>query len=301
MSKREYLIRYRLIINKLRRSPSSFKEINDYLKRESELQSYNFVVSLRTFQRDLIDIRTIYQTDIRYNPSAKVYYIDDEGQPEVNKRIFEAFDTFNALQVADGLSKHIHFEKRKPQGTENLYGLLHAIRNKFQIKFTYQKYWEDEITHRVVEPYALKEFENRWYVLSRDLKDKKIKSFGLDRLSDLEITKWPFETLNDFDINKYYENCFGIVAPEPGQKPEEIILSFDPVQGKYIKSLPLHESQQIISDTSDELRIRLKLYITYDLLFELIRFADRLRIIQPQQLINDVRDAYKVAAEQYEK
>lgn len=225
--------------------------------------------------------------------------MDEEGQPEVNKRIFEAFDTFNALQVADGLSKHIHFEKRKPRGTENLYGLLHAIRNKFQIKFAYQKYWENEITHRVVEPYALKEFENRWYVLARDLKDKRIKSFGLDRLSDLEITKSPFDSLNDFDINKYYENCFGIVAPEPGQKPEEIILSFDPVQGKYIKSLPLHESQQIIIDNPDEFRIKLKLYITYDLVFELIRFADRLKVVQPQSLINKIMDIHKIAAIQY--
>jgi len=299
MSKREYLVRYRLIINKLRRSPSSFKEINDYLKKESELQSYDFTVSLRTFQRDLADIRTIYQTDIRYNATEKKYYIDDEGQPEVNKRIFEAFDTFNALQVADGLSRHIQFEKRKPQGTEHLFGLLHAIRNQYQIRFTYQKYWEDEFSHREAEPYALKEFENRWYVLAKDLKDKSIKSFGLDRLSDLEITRWPFQSSIQFDINRYYENCFGIIAPETGQKPEEIILSFDPVQGKYIKSLPLHESQEILLENQLELRIRLKLYVTYDLVLELLHFADRMKVIQPQELVDKIRKEHKAGAEQY--
>jgi len=299
MSKREYLVRYRLIINKLRRSPSSFKEINDYLQRESELQSYDFIVSLRTFQRDLSDIRTIYQTDIRYNASVKKYYIDDEGQPEVNKRIFEAFDTFNALQVADGLSRHIQFEKRKPQGTEHLFGLLHAIRNQYQIRFTYQKYWEEEVSHRDAEPYALKEFENRWYVLAKDLKDKNIKSFGLDRLRDLEITKWPFQSPVQFDINLYYENCFGIVTPDSNQKPQEIILSFDPVQGKYIKSLPLHESQEILLDTPQELRIRLKLYITYDLIIELLHFGDRLKIVQPQELIGKIREEHRSAVERY--
>ncbi len=299
MSKQEYLVRYRLIINKLRRNPCTFKEINDYLMRESELQSLDFMVSLRTFQRDLADIRTIYQTDIRYNASAKVYFIDDEGQPEVNKRIFEAFDTFNALQVADGLSKHIQFEKRKPLGTENLYGLLHAIRNKYQISFVYQKYWEEEVTHRTAEPYALKEFENRWYVLAKDLKDKKVKSFGLDRLTNLEISKRPFQTPVQFDINRYYENCFGIVTPESGQKPEEIVLSFDPVQGKYIKSLPLHESQQVISDTPQELRIRLKLYITFDLVFELIKYGDRLKVFQPQELADKIRQEHQAAMGNY--
>jgi len=299
MSKREYLVRYRLIINKLRRNPSSFKEINDYLKRESELQSYDFTVSLRTFQRDLSDIRTIYQTDIRYNASEKKYYIDDEGQPEVNRRIFEAFDTFNALQVSDGLSKYLHFEKRKPQGTEHLYGLLHAIRNQYQISFTYQKYWEEEITHRIAEPYTLKEFKNRWYLLAKDLKNKTVRIFGLDRISDLEITRRPFQTPNLFDANKYYENCFGIVAPEPGQKTEEIILSFGQVQWKYFKSLPLHESQQLISDTTEEVEIRLKLYITYDLVFELVQYAERIKVIQPQELIEKIRDAHRAAAEQY--
>ena len=299
MSKREYLVRYRLIINKLRRSPSSFKEINEYLQRESELQSYDFTVSLRTFQRDLSDIRTIYQTDIRYNASEKKYYIDDEGQPEVNRRIFEAFDTFNALQVSDGLSKYLHFEKRKPQGTEHLYGLLHAIRNQFQISFTYHKYWEEEISHRVAEPYALKEFKNRWYLLAKDLKNKMVRIFGLDRISDLEITRRPFQTPNLFDANKYYENCFGIVAPEPGQMPEEIILSMGQVQWNYFKSLPHHESQQLISETPEKIQIRLKLHITYDLVFELVQYADRIKVIQPQELIDQIKEAHRAAAEQY--
>ena len=55
-------------------------------------------------------------------------------------------DTFSALNLTDRLSNHIHFEKRKPQGTENLYGLLHAIKNQVQIQFTYQKFWEDDLT-----------------------------------------------------------------------------------------------------------------------------------------------------------
>ena len=63
------------------------------------------------------------------------------------------------MNLTDRLSKHIHFEKRKPQGTEHLYGVLHAIKNQIQIKFVYQKYWEDELTERIVEPYALKEFK----------------------------------------------------------------------------------------------------------------------------------------------
>jgi predicted DNA-binding transcriptional regulator YafY len=153
----------------------------DYLSLESELQEYNFLVSKRTFQRDLQDIRSLYNIDIQYDFSRKAYFMDYDDQPDVNKRIFEAFDTFNALNLSDRLSNHIHFDKRRPQGTENLHGLLHAIKHQLQIKFIYQKFWEDELTVRNASPYALKEFRNRWYVLAKELGGNQVKSFALDR------------------------------------------------------------------------------------------------------------------------
>ena len=87
------------------------------------------------------------------------------------QRMMEAFDMFNSLNLAQDLTPFIHLEKRRPQGTENLYGLLHAIKNRLQIKFTYQKFWEEELSQRLAEPYALKEFKNRWYIMAKDSKD----------------------------------------------------------------------------------------------------------------------------------
>jgi len=298
MSKREAITRYNLIINKLRKRPSSFSEISDYLALESEFQGYDFNVSKRTYQRDIQDIYTIFNIDIQYDFSRKVYYIDCETQPEVNERMLEAFDTFNALNITDRLSNHIHFEKRGPRGTENLYGLLHAIKNTLQISFAYHKYWEDEITHRIAEPYALKEFKNRWYVLANDLKDKRVKSFALDRLTDLVITRRKFQLTNDFDVNEHFKYCFGIISPNENN-PHEVILSFDPIQGKYIKSLPLHESQVILKDNKDELRIHLTLFLTQDFVMELLSFGDNVKVIQPMSLIAEITQTYKNALKLY--
>ena len=299
MSKRESIARYNLIIKKLRKHPASFAEIADYLALESELQEYNFNVSKRTFQRDLKDIRALYNIDIQFDFSRKVYFLDFDEQSDFNERILEAFDTFNALNLSDRLSNNIHFEKRRPQGTENLYGLLHAIKNQLQIKFNYQKFWEDELTKRNVEPYALKEFRNRWYVLANDLKDNKVKSFALDRLSDLDITKKRFQFPDDFNVNRHYKYCFGIISPN-GHKPEEIELSFDPFQGKYIKTLPLHESQQILIDDEDELRIKLTLFITHDFFMELLSYGENLRVIKPECLINDLKSTFKNVLKLYD-
>ncbi len=298
MSKRESITRYSLIINKLRKHAASFNEISDYLALESEIQGYNFNISKRTFQRDLNDIRSLYNIDIVYDKPLKAYIIDYDEESGFQARILEAFDTLNALNLNERLSQYIHFEKRQPQGTENLYGLLHAIKNRLQINFSYQKFWEESLTHRYVEPYALKEFKNRWYILANDMKDKKVKSFALDRLSELNITKKHFQLPVDFDANQYYKHCFGIISPN-GHTPEEVILSFDPVQGKYIKSLPLHSSQQVLIDNDRELRIKLTVYVTHDFFMEILSYGDLVQVLQPESLIQELRNSYQNALKKY--
>lgn len=298
MSKRESITRYALIIRKLRKNPSTFIEITDYLALESEIQEYNFTMSKRTFKRDLDDIRSLYNVDIQYDFSRKVYFINLDDQPEVNDRILEAFDTFNALNITDRLSNHIHFEKRRPAGTENLYGLLHAIRNRLQIKFTYHKFWEEAPSQRIVKPYALKEFNNRWYILAKEENGDIVKSFGLDRLTNLEITRKTFEFSMDYNIEESYRYCFGIISPN-GEEPQEIILSFTPFQGKYIKTLPLHESQQVLVDNNEEMQISLKLCVTQDFIMELLSFGADMKVLKPQLLVDEIRKAHKKAYKQY--
>lgn len=140
MSKQASIARQSIIINKLRRQPASFVDISETLDFESKLQGYDYNISIRTFQRDRKEIESLYGIYIEYNHSLKKYYIEMDCQPDINVRMLEAFDTFNILNLTDRLSNHIDFEKHKPQGTENLYGLLHAIKNQLHIKFTYQKY-----------------------------------------------------------------------------------------------------------------------------------------------------------------
>lgn len=288
MSKRESLARYTLIIKKLKKQASTFEEIADYLDLESEIQSYNFNISKRTFLRDREDIYSLYNIDIRYDFSQKVYYIDSEDQPEANERMLEAFDIFNALNLTDRLSGHIHFEKRRPQGKEHLYGLLHAIKNHLQVKFTYEKFWEEEFTSRMVEPYALKEFKNLWYVLAKDSKDNNIKTFALDRISELDILKKKFQFPKDFDVNKQFQNCFGIISPNE-DKVQDIILSFDPYQGKYLKKMPLHHTQEILIDNEEELQIQLKIYITHDFVMELLSYGQNVEVISPKSLRDQLK------------
>ena len=290
MAVRDIIMRFHLIIRKLRNGAATLDEIQDYLDIQSEVEGSNFRVSQRTFQRDINDIRTIYNFDIQYNLMQGGYYIQDPETP-LSDHIMEAFDTFNALNLSDRLSPFIHFDTRIPRGTENLYEILRAIKNKIQIKFTYHKFWEDEFTERIVDPYALKEFRSRWYVLARDHKNNIVKSFALDRLTNLEITRDKIGQQPEFDVAKHYKYCFGIVGPTgaTGQKPAEVILSFTSYQGRYIKSLPLHRTQEVLIDTDEEFRIGLKVFLTEDFRMELLSYTKNMKILAPLSLAAEIK------------
>lgn len=305
MSKRGYISRYLLILKKLKSKPyASFEELQAYIHHQLDFfqmrdEDLNIGFSKRTFQRDIKEISKAFGVDIEYSKANKGYFILQSQNENMNfQRMMEAFDLFNSLNLAQDLTPYIQLEKRKPQGTENLYGILHAIKNRLQIQFIYQKFWEDELSQRCAEPYALKEFKNRWYVMAKDSKDNTIKSFALDRLTELEITRQNFHYPENYNIEEQYRYCFGIISPTD-EAPQEIVLSFDPFQGKYIKTLPLHETQEIVFDNDDELRIKLKLHPTHDLLMELLSFGDNMKVIMPKSLAKQIKQAHQKAFEQY--
>lgn len=289
MSKRDYLIRYLLIIKKLRNGRfATFNEINDYIENEFGLLDAPRSISLRTFQRDLNEIGTIFNIDIQCN-NQNQYFIAEDEQSGFNNRMMEAFDVFNSFTMGQKLQPYLLFERRCSIGTEHLYGLLHAIKNRYLVRFIYQKYFDEIQTVREVEPYALKEFKGRWYLLSKDYKDNNIKTFALDRIRELEITKSKFLFPENIVPQEYFKNCFGVTNSNKSEL-EEIILSFDPLQGKYIKSYPLHESQKVIKDNDEELRISLKVFQTHDFLMELLSFGEDLHVIKPKRLIKRMKE-----------
>lgn len=305
MSKRGYISRYLLILKKLKVKPySTYEELQAYIENQLDYlqmldDNLQIGFSKRTLQRDIKEIRNVFGIDIEYSKSHKGYFISQNESENMNfQRMMEAFDMFSSLNVAQGLTPFIHLEKRRPQGTENFYGLLHAIKNRLRIKFTYQKFCEEELSQRLVEPYALKEFKNRWYILAKDSKDNNIKSFALDRLTNLETTNQTYQYPDNYSIEQNYRYCFGIISPND-EEPHDIILSFDPFQGKYIKTLPLHDTQQVLVDNGEEVKIKLRLYLTHDLLMELLSFGDNMKVIEPKSLANQIKQAHEKAYRQY--
>jgi len=299
MSKQDYIFRYFSIIKKLRRNgEATFKEIAEYLKRESDFEDMPVTFSNRTFQRDLNEIRSLFKVDIRYDFSRKVYFIADDPNNDLNNRMLESIDTINSLKMVSDVTKYMFFEKRKARGTHHFHGLLHAIKNRVVIKLVHQKYDDDEPTTRLIEPLALKESEGRWYLFAKDTNDKRLKTFGLDRVLDFEFTAKRFDYPHNLDVNAIFKNCFGVINLED-KEPENVVLSFKPEQGKYIKSYPLHESQTVVSDDKQGLVIKLHIWITHDLIMEILSYGDTVKVVSPARLGKQLRKIYTTALDKY--
>ncbi len=306
MSKRGYISRYIMIIKRLKARPfSSFNEVEQYINRQLEhlhLQDDGLTMgsSKRTLQRDIREIRTLFGIDIIYDHLRKGYHISSSEYESTGfQRMLEAFDIFSSLNMAGDMNAYVAAESRKPAGTENMYGIIHAIKNSLVIRFKYHKYWEETAGHRTAEPCLLKECQNRWYVMARDVPGgSRLKSFALDRLSDLEITSQHFVPQPGLNTEELYRHSFGIIT-DNGQPPQEVVLSFTPFQGKYVKSLPLHSSQQVIADNDKEIRIRLTIYITHDFVMELLSYGDTVIVVKPQALLQQIKQAHQKAYAQY--
>lgn len=306
MSKRGYISRYLIIVKELSTHKyASYEQIKAALERslaflQDSDETLEIGDSKRTLQRDIKDIRNLFGIDIDYSAARRGYYISYNKSDSLDfQRRMEALDMLNSIHLSEKLSPYLIYEKRRAQGTENIPGLLHAIRQKVQVRFMYQKYWDEEISERLVEPYVLKEFKYRWYVLAKDHKDGLIKSFALDRLSALHITERPFEFPKTYDIEENYKYSFGIISPEEN-KPQEILLSLDPVQARYLKSLPLHHTQEVVMETDDETRIKLLMHITHDFVMELMSFGGNVKVLKPASLARELKEAHYRAFQQYE-
>lgn len=304
MSKRSYIARYSLIIKKLRHGAHiSFAEMKEYIENETESLRLNdddleIAFSQRTFQRDIKEIKNLFGIEIEYSRTNGGYFIADRETVNPNfQRMIEVYDVLNILNMSDDLKNVVTFEKRSSLGTENFYGIIHAIKNRNYIEFNYTKFTDDKQTTRKVKPLGLKESQGRWYLISEE-GETKIKTFGLDRISHLDILRHRFAGAAKIDLDKMFQNSFGVIGSS--NKPVEVILSFSAFQSNYVKTLPLHASQEIIFENKKEMQARYLIDITPDFVMEILRLGDEVKVIKPLSLQKEIIQSMKNALKKYE-
>jgi predicted DNA-binding transcriptional regulator YafY len=180
-------------------------------------------------------------------------------------------------------------------GTENLTLLLEAIKLKNKIQFTHFSYNTEKTKTVILNPYFLKEYLGRWYIVG--LRDDEIRTFGIDRISNLVITKLKFEKTKSQKAKENFDSIIGLIYSEGEQ--QKVVLSFDPMQGRYVKSLPWHHSQKVLIDNVEELRISLYIVPNFEFYQQILMIGANVKVIEPEWLVAEIKEKLKEALGQY--
>lgn len=254
----------------MKRKPSSFEEIPNHLEDKSTFYDYKLIISKRTFKRDLLEIASLFDIEIEYDFRRKVYCLT-EGTI-LNKSQSFLLDELLLLNLNPSIKSKICFDERFSQ-TDDLEKYLPIINSKKQIKLTYKAFNSKKAKIYFVNVYGLKQACGFWYLIASDANDELIvKSFGIDRIVEFEVTKFKAKRSSNFSISEYYKHCFGVIN-FADQLPERLKIKFCGYHVNYIKAHPFHNSQKIISEKKDEIVIELFIKKTIDLEMELKKYA----------------------------
>ncbi|HNS13654.1 MAG TPA: WYL domain-containing protein [Bacteroidia bacterium] len=298
MSSQGTIKRYILIVEKISTGTCpSFSDLKNYLER------HGFGISGRTLQRDIEQIRIEFGVEIKYDRSRNGYLIDKNESIDLDSFLGFLDTVATADLLTESLKesktslRHIAFESEGNfHGAGLLKDILFAIRNKRKISFVHHNYIADTRKNYRIDPYLLKEYQNRWYVVGK-VEDKHFRTFGIDRIEDLRISTEVFKTNGKEDAASLFDNIIGLSYSEG--KVEEVILSFQPVQGKYVKSLPLHRSQKIIKDDKKSLVISLDLIPNFELRQKILMMGETVKVLKPAKLAAEIKRSLANALKQY--
>ena len=291
--------RYDIIIKKLQKAPSTFNEILNALNHYSNFIESDLAITQRTFQRDIKAIEQQFNIEIKNRKTDNKYFIVENSNEEIiNNKLFEIHQINNAINLSKQLDYVVFFEHRQANGIEHFNNLIYAIKNKFLTNFTHHKYYENHPTQRQVKPIALKESIGVWYLLAIDTKDDTLKTFGLDRVSNVEVLKRTFSRKNNINFKSHFANSFGIIT-KPNTKPSIVQLQFNYEQGMYIQNYPLHHSQSTVKSTKKNIIVVLEIHITYDFVMEVLKYGKEVKVLEPLSLINEIKSILYKNLNQY--
>lgn len=228
-------------------------------------------------------IEQLFGITIQCDPATYEYYITDEddNSRSVTDWLLNSSAVNEALSGARDISDRIFLDD-VPSAREHLGTVIDAIRTGRRIVFDYHNYARSRPTRAIrYEPYLLKIYRQRWYMVGRTVGDNKIKTYALDRMSNVTQTADSYTMPADFDPAAYFHDSFGIIVTR--SEPRRIAIRADHRNANYLRGLPLHHSQQeVVHDGFSIFYYNMR--ITDDLVQELLSFGPRITVLEPPEL-----------------
>lgn len=254
----------------------------------------------RTFFHYRDAVEEMFDINIQCDKSTFEYYISDTGG-ESNARlrswVVDSVSMSGTLSNAHDVSSRIMLEN-VPSAREHLPIIIDAMKQNRRICFSYKSYMRSNPTDGIVlEPYFVKIFKQLWYVIGLNVKDGVVKTYALDRMSNLNLQQDTFTMPEGINPSEFFKDCFGIITNQNSAK--RIVLRVEPTQAKYLRALPLHHSQE--EAVHDHYSIfSYKMRITYDLKEEIMSHGASIEVLEPKELKTLIRTELEEALKNYQ-
>ena len=236
---------YIWLVNTLARGPISRKEIDIKWAHSSVNDYKQDYLPESNFHRWKSTIELLFDIKIKCN-SNNEYYIaemDESIDADLHHRLISIMGVNSLLKDSKKLRDRILFE-HVPSGEKFLAPIIEALRDHYSIQITPQGFGKPRPYTFVVEPYCVKMFKQRWYMLARSPLKDEFRVYGLDRILAVEPTDQRYDIPDSCVAEKYFKHAYGVTVLNG--EPEHIIISISEDQANYLRTLPLHPSQKEI-------------------------------------------------------
>lgn len=259
--------------------------------------------SKRTFDRDKEILYDEYGIEIKYDPRRRGYYLhtpEDENIDDFNTFVHllerrEKMEFLNqTLTSVRDVGNYLQLEKNEQfAGAKHLPLLWEALRRRRAVTFAYAAYGTASAL-RTIEPGLIFEYRNRWYLDGWDVAKDALRTFGLDRMANLQLTDQPVTTNRTTTYKNLRRHVIGVTAPD-GAEPERVVLQFNALQSSYVRSLPLHSSMVELGAGEFELFV----VLNPELEKEILSFGEAVEVLEPVSLRDSIAARMKICAKTY--
>ena len=296
---KNYFNRYIWLIDLIQRSGHiSFEEI-DRAWRRSTYNEYGEGLSERTFFNHKKAIYDTFDIEIKCDRSLG-YYIsnDDDVQSDALRNwMLQSLSLNNIVNEGSDLRERIICEDI-PSSQRWLADIMAAMRDGKKLEVTHQSFWRDEPHTFMLQPYCLKLFKQRWYLLGLSDGYSEPRIYALDRIKMLKSTGVSFSLPKGFDARDYFRKFFGVVVDS--REAETVELRVDPNQAKYFRSLPLHPTQEERELEDGWYMFSYRLVPTFDFTRELLSKGELIEVVSPLWLRKEIAQEMRRAISMYD-
>ena len=247
-------------------------------------------LSERQFHRYTDAVEELFDIEIKYSRSQRGYIVADrEGIDNMGMRkwLIQTFSVNNILHENQDLKNRILLEN-VPSGQQHLTTIVDAMRESVALTMTYHSFHREEPSTFEVEPYCVKLFEQRWYMLAKSEGYDDLRLYALDRIKALEPTERKFKLPKKFDAAKFFEVYYGIIIGDEDFDVGPVALKVDSWQSKYLRTLPLHHSQVEVERNEEYSIFEYRLCPTFDFRQKILSMGVAVEMLAPKELREEI-------------